>query len=336
MKKRTVRQYTRAGKFIAEYDSIRAAAMLTGMPHSSISSACSGIYTMAGNCIWRYADEVANGSENENIQGLRSFMDVFPEMAKDWSPENSFGPDEVAPHSRKKVLWICRKGHPDYWMTLVHRAAGSGCPICGRLRLRKKVSQYSKSGKKIKDYASAIEAAEEIGISPVGIGTACREKKRVTANYYWRFTDEVSDNAKDEIPPGLPKSFLSEHPDLAKDWSPENPARPDEVLPTACVKVLWICPAGHPDYWMMPKDRAWGRGCPVCARLRKQAYYKKISKPVYQMKWNGQIIAEYPSISAASRETEILHSTISLACNGKCQTAGGFRWCFAPKDEEDL
>lgn len=202
MKKRTVRQYTRAGKFIAEYDSIRAAAMLTGMPHSSISSACSGIYTMAGNCIWRYADEVANGSENENIQGLRSFMDVFPEMAK--------------------------------------------------------------------------------------------------------------------------------------DWSPENPAGPDEVLPTACVKVLWICPAGHPDYWMMPKDRAWGRGCPVCARLRKQAYYKKISKPVYQMKWNGQIIAEYPSISAASRETEILHSTISLACNGKCQTAGGFRWCFAPKDEEDL
>ena len=335
MKKRAVRQYSRAGKFIAEYATVRAAAEAVGMSHPAITLACCGKNPTAGSYIWRYADEVANGPERETVQGIQSFKDEFPELAKDWSPDNPLGPDKYAPHSGKKVLWVCHAGHPDYLMSPSRRALGHGCPVCGRLSLRKKVTQYSKSGKKIKDYASAIEAAEEIGIYPGRIGTACRKKTQFSANCYWRFTDETTDGSKEVIPPVLPKSFLSEHPELAKEWSPENPVGPDEIFPNAVAKVLWICPKGHPDYWLEPNQRAWGRGCPVCGKIGRQKYIKKVSKPVYQMKLNGQIIAEYPSMHAAARETEIRQSNISQVCNGKSQTAGGFRWSFVPKEKVD-
>ena len=334
MSKRAVRQYNRNGKFIAEYATIRAASDSTGVLGASISFACCGKYKTAGNYIWRYADEVTSELEMEAVQSLLSFQDEFPELIKEWSLGNPSAPDQYAPHSGKKVLWICPVGHPDYLMSLNRRTLGQGCPICARLRKRKGVCQYSRSGKLIKEYASAIKASEEIGLYQGRIGTACRKKKQTAGKFYWRFADEASGNGGDEVPPGLPKSFLSEYPELAKDWSPENPVGPDEVYPHATAKVLWICPEGHPDYWMSVLSRSEGLGCPVCGRLRMERYWKSISKPVYQMKMNGTIIAEYPSMRAAERETEILASSISLACMGKHGSAGGFRWCYAPKEAE--
>ena len=45
-------------------------------------------------------------------------------------------------------------------------------------------------------------------------------------------------------------------------------------------------------------------------------------------KETNEIIKVYPSITDASKETGIQHSSISNACNGKYTTAGGFKWNY--------
>lgn len=51
-------------------------------------------------------------------------------------------------------------------------------------------------------------------------------------------------------------------------------------------------------------------------------------KPVIQLGSDGKFIAEYQSIREAERCTEVCNSEISLCCNGKRQSAGGFIWVF--------
>lgn len=56
-------------------------------------------------------------------------------------------------------------------------------------------------------------------------------------------------------------------------------------------------------------------------------------KPVIQLDKDGKFIEEYPSTREAARRTQICNSEISLCCNQKRQSAGGFMWVF--KQEYD-
>jgi len=53
------------------------------------------------------------------------------------------------------------------------------------------------------------------------------------------------------------------------------------------------------------------------------------SKPVLQYTKDGQLIAEYPSIMEAGRNTGINQSSICQCCLGKRKSAGGFVWMYA-------
>lgn len=63
-------------------------------------------------------------SEEYNLQV------VFPEVARQWSPNNSSSPEKFLPSSRARVYWICDKGHE--WQAVIadRTLSGSGCHIC--------------------------------------------------------------------------------------------------------------------------------------------------------------------------------------------------------------
>lgn len=51
-------------------------------------------------------------------------------------------------------------------------------------------------------------------------------------------------------------------------------------------------------------------------------------KPVLQYTLDGQLVAEYPSVSEAERQTGINHRCISWCCLGKYKTSGDYIWKF--------
>lgn len=56
------------------------------------------------------------------------------------------------------------------------------------------------------------------------------------------------------------------------------------------------------------------------------------NKKCYQYDKDGNFVASYNSLAEASRSLDIYISSISCACNGMSQTAGGFQWRFDKYD----
>jgi hypothetical protein len=63
--------------------------------------------------------------------------------------------------------------------------------------------------------------------------------------------------------------------------------------------------------------------------IEKMINKPSLSKSVKQYTLDGQLVAEYPSIAEASRQTGTSHSKIVLVCQGKRKTAGGYIWQYA-------
>lgn len=61
---------------------------------------------------------------------------------------------------------------------------------------------------------------------------------------------------------------------------------------------------------------------------KTNALHKWCDKAVQQLDNNGNVIAEFPSATEASRQTGIQQSCISRCCNRLQNIAGGFRWQF--------
>ena len=61
---------------------------------------------------------------------------------------------------------------------------------------------------------------------------------------------------------------------------------------------------------------------------RNQRTGEKNAKPVVQMDMDGNVIADYPSAIEAQRATGINRYLIRQCCNGKQESAGGYRWKF--------
>lgn len=68
------------------------------------------------------------------------------------------------------------------------------------------------------------------------------------------------------------------------------------------------------------------------ATIKNQSWKKaneSTKKPVLQYSKDGEFIAEYESVSDASRQTGIVIPNISACCNGKLKSAGGYVWRFS-------
>lgn len=67
-----------------------------------------------------------------------------------------------------------------------------------------------------------------------------------------------------------------------------------------------------------------------CKKNREKVNYDAMKRAVYQMTLEGQIIAEFESISEAERKTHISNTSISsvLRHEGFHKTAGGYNWIY--------
>ena len=61
----------------------------------------------------------------------QSLAAIFPAIAAEWHPtlNRFYQPGEVAPHSNRRVWWLCPQGHA-YPSTIRNKVKGAGCPVC--------------------------------------------------------------------------------------------------------------------------------------------------------------------------------------------------------------
>lgn len=71
------------------------------------------------------------------VPGENDLASWFPAIAGQWHPtkNGAVTPDMLAPHSNRKVWWLCERGHA-YQATVCARTEnGSGCPYCAGRRV---------------------------------------------------------------------------------------------------------------------------------------------------------------------------------------------------------
>jgi hypothetical protein len=63
------------------------------------------------------------------LVGINDLESQYPQLAKEWHPDNKLLPSQVVAHTHDKFLWLCPNGHT-YSADPNHRIQGTGCSVC--------------------------------------------------------------------------------------------------------------------------------------------------------------------------------------------------------------
>lgn len=207
--------------------------------------------------------------------GFNDFESKFPDIAKEWHPTRNGDskPTDFTYGSKYDAFWMGSCGH-EYQATINRRVSlGNGCPYCSGQKILIGFNDLPTTHPEIVkqwDYDHNNTLPTEY--------TAGTNKK-----VYWlgtcghSFLNSVSEKIRsaetgaDGCPYCAGKQILkgfndleSQYPLIAKEWSPKNKKRADEVLFRSTLSVLWTCPEGH-EYKTGIRQRTLSNaGCRYC------------------------------------------------------------------------
>ena len=178
---------------------------------------------------------------------------------------------DVAFGSKRKVWWLCERGHQ--WETAVctRTSGGSGCPYCAGKRAypgeNDLASQYP-------DIASQWHPMKNGILTPdsVTIGSHRECWWQCDKGHEWQsaIASRVSGIgcpvcAGKKVLPGE-NDLASFYPNIAKEWHSEKNGslKPEAVSPSSNRKVWWRCPLGHEYQSVVALRTQRGNGCPYC------------------------------------------------------------------------
>lgn len=253
-------------------------------PHQVTFKSNRKVYWKCLNCKYSFQARVsdrANGSgcpscAQRTVTPNRNLMICFPHIAGEWSEKNPISAKEVLPHSAKKSWWICDKGH-DYQATPNNRVNGSRCPTC-----------YGSSATKynnlvITNPSLISEWASDNPMSPYDIKKGSPKKIIWECKKGHKWTSTIKSKLKINkclVCYGLTssgkRSFKTEYPHIAKEWSDTNTFSSDTITSGSKKKVWWNCSNGH-EYLKSILHRKRGQGCPICYREHRKKCENKNS-----------------------------------------------------------
>lgn len=239
-----------------------------------------------GHSYFKSIQDVTKGSGCSVCSGFQvciGFNDLeskFPNIAKDWHPtlNGEKKPTDFTYGSKFDAFWLGECGHT-FQATINRRVAlGNGCPYCSGQKILIGFNDLPTTHPEIVlqwDYeANGEKKPEEY--------TAGTSKK-----VYWvgkcghSFLNAVTEKIRsaetgaDGCPYCAGKQILkgfndldSQYPLIAKEWSPKNKKRADEVSFRAVTPSLWICPEGHEYKTGVRQRTLGGSGCLYCTGQR--------------------------------------------------------------------
>lgn len=200
---RQVTQYTKMGRKIRTYLSIKAAAVSLSLSESGINAVLKERQVSSGGFIWRYGTDkkvdLVPFLEKRAIQRKRlrgTKLSQYDTLGKrintyltisDAAQESGILKSNIsaAINGRQESAggYIWRSG----WgkMQIIVKEDGFGEILRARTKW-KKVRKYNKAGKYIRTFKSVKAAAASINLSPSSISSALKSKTNLAGGYIWR------------------------------------------------------------------------------------------------------------------------------------------------------
>jgi len=204
-----------------------------------------------------------------------NFKVINPRVARQWHPtkNGSLRPSDFSPNSRKKVWWVCKKGHE--WEASIHsRNLGTGCPYCSGQKPCDDNCLETLNPK----LAAEWHPTKNKPLTPRDVTlNSCRKVWwKCSKGHVWQATPN-NRNYGTGCPHCYRESVLKNNtlqetnPKLSLEWHPAKNGKltPRNVTPHSNKLVWWKCPKGH--LWQAKiHDRSKGAGCPKCKELKRK------------------------------------------------------------------
>ena len=281
-------------------------------------------------------------SNKKLLLGFNDLATTNPRLAKEVSPHSKIKATEVTEGSKKKLLWMCGKGHE--WEAIVlDRSHGNGCPYCSN---RKILPGFNDLATTNPELAKEVSPASKIKATEITVGSSRKLLWRCEWGHEWEA--EVKSRfqgvgcpycSNKKVLPGF-NDLMTVNPVLAKEVSPDSKIKATEVTVFSNKKLLWRCSKGH-EWGAIVNNRSGGRGCPYCSN-------QKILPGFNDLATTNPELTEEISPRSKIKATQITagsHKKILWMCNNghewksivKDRSKGhGCPKCFGSKMEESL
>lgn len=257
------------------------------------------------------------------VQGVNDLASQRPDILPYIHPTKNkkFNPEKVAKTSKKKIWWICDKGHD--WEQSIEMF--SSCPVCSG---RKPVKGVNDLATLYPDLAR--EWDEEKNGSPADMATlfslyktrfwTCDNKHSWEASIQERIDGKTCRVCSGGVVLAGFNDLATTHPELMKQWDYEKNPSPETLSASSQKIVWWICDEGH-NWQTVINQRAKGKNnCSVCSNQKIVAGINdlKTLRPDLMEQWDWE-------------NNEIDPSTISTASRAKVQWVceKGHNWTVA-------
>ena len=208
-------------------------------------------------------------SKRKLLPGFNDLATTNSELAKQVSPGSEIKATEVTAGSRKKLLWICSKGH-EWEAILASRFQGCGCPYCSNNKILIGFNDLATTNPKL---SKEVSPNSKIKATEVMISSGMKLLWRCSKGHEW----EAAVNSRSKgcgCPYCSNKKMLigfndlaTTSPELAKEVSPNSEIKATEVMAFSNKKLLWVCDKGH-EWEAKVAKRSQGCGCPYCSRRK--------------------------------------------------------------------
>lgn len=251
---------------------------------------------------------------------------LFPEVAKQWHPTKNGNtkPSMIKAHSNRKYWWVCEKGHE--WQSVVSsRTTGkyrSGCPYCSNQRVLKGYNDFATV---YPNLLSEWDYEKNTDVSPEKI-TARTDKKvwwicSQKHSYQQAVLNKVNGCgcpycSNKKVHKKINSLNITD-PEIIDEWDYDrnNPLTPEYFTRGSGKKVWWKCRNCGYEWQASVNSHVKGHGCPKCALVIPKSVKNKDTGEIYR------------TLSEAAKSCGLkVGDTISLCCQGKLKTAGGYHW----------
>ncbi len=236
----------------------------------------------------------------------------YPNIAAEWHSHlnGELTPNDVAPHTHRKVWWICEHGH--IWRAQVNsRVRNRGCPYCSNRRI---VIGENDLGTTHPMLASQWNYDRNVAITPqtVVAGNHAKVWWRCERGHEWQ-ASILSRSKGSGCPVCAGKRVIagendlaSAYPDIAAQWHPilNGKLAPTNVTPYSNRSVWWVCEMGH-EYRASINHRTQMRSaCPYCTGRKVLPGFNDLAtkEPLLSKQWcqelNGALTPQMVTVSS--------------------------------------
>jgi len=230
----------------------------------------------------------------KRLTAENSLAILRPDLANEWHPtkNDDFLPSDVGSGSRKKVWWICEKGHE--WPAVVKeraRACGSGCPYCAG----NAVGPDNNLSVLFPQIAAEWHPTRNGSLMPSQVTPGSGKKVWWLCEYNHKWEAAINNRSRGRgcpycsgVKAGHDNTIDIRNPRLASEWHPSKNGTllPSDFTPGSGKMVWWLCRRHHEWQAQIAKRNA-GSNCPVCSRRRADVEKNlAVARPDLILEWH--------------------------------------------------